>query len=273
MKKFSSLTNNVVTAFVVLIVFLLIIPLPTFILDFLFIFQIGLSLVILMMSMYVKEPLEFSIFPTLLLITTLFRLGLNISSTRSILTNAGYAGEVVKVFGQFVIRGNVAVGLVIFLIIVLVQMLVITKGSERVAEVSARFTLDAMPGKQMAIDADLNAGTITEDEARRRREKIQRESAFFGAMDGASKFVKGDSVMSIVVTVINLVGGIVIGAMTGVDDVLQTYSVATVGDGLMSQVPALLISVSTGITLNTLISGGNKRLSLSVSFMQSIASS
>ena len=235
------------TAFVVLIVFLLIIPLPTAILDFLFIFQIGLSLVILMMSMYVREPLEFSIFPTLLLITTLFRLGLNISSTRSILTNAGYAGEVVKVFGQFVIRGNVAVGLVIFLIIVLVQMLVITKGSERVAEVSARFTLDAMPGKQMAIDADLNAGIITEDEAKKRREKIQRESAFFGAMDGASKFVKGDSVMSIVVTLINLIGGFAIGAMTGVDDVLQTYSVATVGDGLMSQVPALLISVSTGM--------------------------
>ncbi|MCQ2464822.1 MAG: flagellar biosynthesis protein FlhA [Oscillospiraceae bacterium] len=247
MKRFANFTNNVVTAFVVLIIFLLIIPLPTAILDFLFIFQIGLSLVILMMSMYVKEPLEFSIFPTLLLITTLFRLGLNISSTRSILTNAGYAGEVVKVFGQFVIRGNVAVGLVIFLIIVLVQMLVITKGSERVAEVSARFTLDAMPGKQMAIDADLNAGTITEDEAKKRREKIQRESAFFGAMDGASKFVKGDSVMSIVVTVINLVGGFVIGAMTGVEDVLTTYSTATVGDGLMSQVPALLISVSTGM--------------------------
>ncbi len=247
MKRFANLTNNIVTAFVVLIVFLLIIPLPTAILDFLFISQIGLSLVILMMSMYVKEPLEFSIFPTLLLITTLFRLGLNISSTRSILTNAGYAGEVVKVFGQFVIRGNVAVGLVIFLIIVLVQMLVITKGSERVAEVSARFTLDAMPGKQMAIDADLNAGTITEDEAKKRREKIQRESAFFGAMDGASKFVKGDSIMSIVVTVINLVGGFAIGAMTGVQDVLQVYSVATVGDGLMSQVPALLISVSTGM--------------------------
>jgi len=247
LKRFANLTNNIVTAFVVLIIFLLIIPLPTPVLDFLFIFQIGLSLVILMMSMYVKEPLEFSIFPTLLLITTLFRLGLNISSTRSILTNAGYAGEVVKVFGQFVIRGNVAVGLVIFLIIVLVQMLVITKGSERVAEVSARFTLDAMPGKQMAIDADLNAGTITEDEAKKRREKIQRESAFFGAMDGASKFVKGDSVMSIVVTVINLVGGIAIGAMTGVQDVLGTYSIATVGDGLMSQVPALLISVSTGM--------------------------
>ena len=247
MKNFSKFTNNIVTAFVVLIVFLLIIPLPTAILDFLFIFQIGLSLVILMMSMYVKEPLEFSIFPTLLLITTLFRLGLNISSTRSILTNAGYAGEVVKVFGQFVIRGNVAVGLVIFLIIVLVQMLVITKGSERVAEVSARFTLDAMPGKQMAIDADLNSGAITDEEAKVRRAKIQRESAFFGAMDGASKFVKGDSIMSIVVTVINLVGGIAIGAMTGVEDVLGTYSIATVGDGLMSQVPALLISVSTGM--------------------------
>lgn len=233
-----------------LIVFLLIIPLPTVILDFLFIFQLGLSLVILMMSMYVKEPLEFSMFPTLLLITTMFRLGLNISSTRSILTRAGYAGEVVKVFGQFVIRGDVVVGLVIFLIIVLVQFLVITKGSERVAEVSARFTLDAMPGKQMAIDADLNSGIITEDEAKIRRAKIQREAAFYGAMDGASKFVKGDSIMSIVVTVINLVGGIVIGLLMEkmpFADAISTYSVATVGDGLMSQVPALLISVSTGM--------------------------
>lgn len=247
MKNLSKYLNNVVAAFVVLIVFLLIIPLPTFILDFLFIFQLGLSLVILMMSMYVKEPLEFSIFPTLLLVTTMFRLGLNISSTRSILTNSGYAGEVVKVFGEFVIRGDVIVGLVIFLIIVLVQFLVITKGSERVAEVSARFTLDAMPGKQMAIDADLNSGIITEEEAKLRRSKIQREAAFYGAMDGASKFVKGDSIMSIVVTVINLVGGIIIGAITKVPDVWNTYSVATVGDGLMSQVPALLISVSTGM--------------------------
>jgi len=247
LKNLSKYLNNVVAAFVVLIVFLLIIPLPTFILDFLFIFQLGLSLVILMMSMYVKEPLEFSIFPTLLLVTTMFRLGLNISSTRSILTNSGYAGEVVKVFGEFVIRGDVVVGLVIFLIIVLVQFLVITKGSERVAEVSARFTLDAMPGKQMAIDADLNSGIITEEEAKLRRSKIQREAAFYGAMDGASKFVKGDSIMSIVVTVINLVGGIVIGAITKVPDVWNTYSVATVGDGLMSQVPALLISVSTGM--------------------------
>ncbi len=250
MKGIAKYLNNVVAAFVVLIIFLLIIPLPTVVLDFLFIMQIGLSLIILMMSMYVKESLEFSIFPTLLLITTMFRLGLNISSTRSILTNSGYAGEVVKVFGQFVIRGDVVVGLVIFLIIVLVQFLVITKGSERVAEVSARFTLDAMPGKQMAIDADLNSGIINEDEARVRREKIQREAAFFGAMDGASKFVKGDSIMSIVVTLINLVGGIVIGLIKdggSFADVIQTYSTATVGDGLMSQVPALLISVSTGM--------------------------
>lgn len=250
MKGIAKYLNNVVAAFVVLIIFTLIIPLPTVVLDFLFIMQIGLSLIILMMSMYVKESLDFSIFPTLLLITTMFRLGLNISSTRSILTRSGYAGEVVKVFGEFVIRGNVVVGLVIFLIIVLVQFLVITKGSERVAEVSARFTLDAMPGKQMAIDADLNSGVINEEEARMRREKIQREAAFFGAMDGASKFVKGDSIMSIVVTLINLIGGIVIGLVKdggSFQDVIQTYSTATVGDGLMSQVPALLISVSTGM--------------------------
>lgn len=169
MKKILKLMNNAVAAFVVLVVFLLIIPLPTAILDFMFIMQLGLSLVILLMTMYVKEVLEFSVFPTLLLVTTMLRLGLNISSTRSILTNNGYAGEVVKVFGQFVIRGDVVVGLVIFLIIVLVQFLVITKGAERVAEVSARFTLDAMPGKQMAIDADLSSGLIDEQTARLRR--------------------------------------------------------------------------------------------------------
>ncbi|MBQ9982316.1 MAG: flagellar biosynthesis protein FlhA [Oscillospiraceae bacterium] len=247
MKK---LLNNTIAAFVILIVFLLIIPLPTPILDFLFIAQIGIALLILLMSMYVKESLDFSIFPTLLLVTTMFRLGLNISSTRSILTNAGYAGEVVKVFGEFVIRGDAIVGAIIFVIIVLVQFLVITKGSERVAEVSARFTLDAMPGKQMAIDADLNSGMIDEATARIRREKVQREAAFFGAMDGASKFVKGDSIMSIVVTAINFLGGLVIGIV--IEDMeameaLNVYGIATVGDGLMSQVPALLISVSTGM--------------------------
>ena len=242
--------GNSVSAFVILIVFLIIIPLPTAVLDFMFIMQLGISLVILLMTMYVKRALDFSVFPTLLLITTLLRLGLNISSTRSILTNGGYAGEVVKTFGQFVIRGDVVVGLVIFLIIVLVQFLVITKGSERVAEVSARFTLDAMPGKQMAIDADLSSGIIDENMARQRRADIQREASFFGAMDGASKFVKGDSIMSIVVTFINLIGGIIVGFTSGggtFSEIVQTYSTATCGDGLMSQIPALLVSVSTGM--------------------------
>ena len=250
MKNFAKFSNNIVAAFVVLMICLLIIPLPTAILDFLFIFQIGLSLVILMMSMYVKEPLEFSIFPTLLLITTLFRLGLNISSTRSILTNAGYAGEVVKVFGQFVIRGNVAVGLVIFLIIVLVQMLVITKGSERVAEVTARFTLDAMPGKQMAIDADLNTGAITDAEAKIRRDKIQQESSFFGSMDGAVKYVKGDATAGLIITIINIVGGLALGVTSmglSMNDALNKYTILTIGDGLVSQIPSMLISLSTGI--------------------------
>ena len=250
MKKILNMLGNSVSAFVILIVFLIIIPLPTPVLDFMFIMQLGISLVILLMTMYVKRALDFSVFPTLLLITTLLRLGLNISSTRSILTNGGYAGEVVKTFGQFVIRGDVVVGLVIFLIIVLVQFLVITKGSERVAEVSARFTLDAMPGKQMAIDADLSSGIIDENTARIRRADIQREASFFGAMDGASKFVKGDSIMSIVVTFINLIGGIVVGFVSGggtFSEIVQTYSTATCGDGLMSQIPALLVSVSTGM--------------------------
>ena len=194
------LFNNVVSAFVVAVIFLLIIPLPTWMLDFMFITNLTISFVILLTTMYIRRALDFSIYPSLLLITTLFRLALNISSTRKILTNSGYAGEVVKTFGEFVIQGNVVVGLVIFLIIVLVQFIVITKGSERVAEVSARFTLDAMPGKQMAIDADLSSGLIDEDTARRRRSDIQREADFFGSMDGASKFVKGDAIMSLVVT-------------------------------------------------------------------------
>ncbi|MCI9575684.1 MAG: flagellar biosynthesis protein FlhA [Clostridiales bacterium] len=242
--------KNAVAAFVILIIFLIIIPLPTVVLDFMFILNLALSFVILLTTMYIKEPLHFSIFPSLLLITTMLRLALNISSTRSILSNSGYAGEVVQTFGSFVIGGNVAIGLVIFIIIVLVQFIVITKGSERVAEVSARFTLDAMPGKQMAIDADLNSGLIDEQEARVRRSKIQREADFFGSMDGASKFVKGDAIISIIITMINLIGGIIIGFMNGEGDfmtIMNTYSVSTVGDGLMSQIPALLISVATGM--------------------------
>jgi flagellar biosynthesis protein FlhA len=202
--------------------------------------------------MYIKETLEFAIFPSLLLVTTVYRLSLNISSTRSILTNGGYAGEVVKTFGEFVIQGNIVVGLIIFLILVLVQFIVITKGAERVAEVSARFTLDALPGKQMAIDADLSSGLITEEQARERRAKIQREADFFGAMDGATKFVKGDAIISIIVTLINLIGGIVIGLINGEGDfmtIIQTYSISTVGDGLMSQIPSLLISMATGLVV------------------------
>lgn len=270
MNRILKLLSNSVAAFVILVVFLLIIPLPTAVMDFMFIVQLGLSLIILMTTMYVKEVLEFSVFPTMLLITTMFRLGLNVSSTRSILTRNGYAGEVIKVFGQFVIRGDVVVGLVIFMIIVLVQFLVITKGSERVAEVSARFTLDAMPGKQMAIDADLSSGLIDEATARERRLKIQRESSFFGAMDGASKFVKGDAIMSIVVTFINLIGGIVIGFINNVGDfqtIMNTYSVATVGNGLMSQIPALLISVSTGMIVTRSASDADLNADVSKQFL------
>lgn len=252
--------NNAVSAFVVLIIFLLIMPLAPAILDLLFIINLTISFIILLTSMYIKESLEFSIFPSMLLITTLFRLSLTVSSTKLILTNKGYAGEVVKTFGEFVIQGNVVVGLVIFLIIVLVQFIVITKGSERVAEVSARFTLDAMPGKQMAIDADLSSGLITEEQARERRSKIQREADFFGSMDGATKFVKGDAIMSIVVTFVNLIGGIIVGFINSegsFSQIMHTYSTATVGDGLMSQIPALLISVATGMIVTRSASESN----------------
>ncbi len=248
----SRLKTSSVALLMVAVVSLLIIPLPTALLDFMFILNLTISLVILFITMYIKETLEFAIFPSLLLVTTVYRLSLNISSTRSILTNGGYAGEVVKTFGEFVIQGNIVVGLIIFLILVLVQFIVITKGAERVAEVSARFTLDALPGKQMAIDADLSSGLITEEQARERRSKIQREADFFGAMDGATKFVKGDAIISIIVTLINLIGGIVVGLINGEGDfmtIIQTYSISTVGDGLMSQIPSLLISMATGLVV------------------------
>jgi flagellar biosynthesis protein FlhA len=242
--------NSVVSLFVVVIVALIIIPLPPFVLDIMFILNISLSTIILLMTMYIKTALDFSVFPSILLICTLFRLALNISSTRLILTNSGSAGQVIKTFGTFVLQGNIVVGFIVFLVIVLVNFLVITKGAERVAEVAARFKLDAMPGKQMAIDADLNSGLINEEQARRRREDIQREAEFYGSMDGASKFVKGDAVMSIIVTFINFIGGIIIGMAQGgksFNDVLNIYTIATVGDGLVSQVPALMISTATGM--------------------------
>ncbi|HMM07232.1 MAG TPA: flagellar biosynthesis protein FlhA [Clostridiales bacterium] len=242
--------NHLISVFVILIVAFIIIPLPPFLLDFMFIFNISLSLIILLITMYIREALQFSIFPSMLLITTLFRLGLNISSTRLILTQEGNAGQVIATFGNFVLGGNVVVGFVVFLIIVIVQFIVITKGAERVAEVSARFTLDAMPGKQMAIDADLSSGLISEDMARQRRYNIQKEAEFYGAMDGATKFVKGDAIMAIVITFINFLGGILIGLVQSdhtFSEVLSIYTIASVGDGMVCQVPALLISTATGM--------------------------
>lgn len=239
--------------FIILIVLVLIIPIPSWILDFLLMVNVFLSVLILLDAIYSKKALEMSMFPTILLVTTLFRISLNLSSTKLILLK-GNAGEVIEAFGQFVAGGNMIVGVIIFLILVIVNFMVITKGSERVSEVTARFTLDAMPGKQMAIDADLNTGLITEDEAKARRKEIQDESSFYGAMDGASKFVKGDAIAGIIITVINLIGGIAIG-MTGIatgtklpfGEAAQVYTLMTIGDGLVSQIPAILISTATGI--------------------------
>lgn len=209
------ISDNIISIFVVVVVLFLILPLPTQLMDVLIITNISLSIVILLITMNISDALEFSIFPSLLLVTTLFRLGLNVSSTRLILSNGGYAGTVIKAFGQLITRGNIVIGVLIFLIIVLMQFIVITKGAERVAEVAARFTLDAMPGKQMAIDADLSSGLINEQEARVRREKVQRQADFYGAMDGATKIVKGDAVMSLIITMINFVAGLIIGMVQG----------------------------------------------------------
>ncbi|MCS0787200.1 flagellar biosynthesis protein FlhA [Cytobacillus pseudoceanisediminis] len=244
---------------VILIVAMLIIPFPPWLLSVLIIINIALALMVLLTAMNMKEALEFSIFPSLILLMTLFRLGLNVSTTRSILSE-GEAGKVVETFGSFVTGGNVIVGLVVFLILIIIQFIVITKGSERVSEVAARFTLDAMPGKQMSIDADLNAGMISEHEARERREKISRESDFYGSMDGASKFVKGDAIAGIIITLINLLFGVVIGMMQlglPFGEAAMKYSTLTVGDGIVSQIPALLISTATGIVVTRAASDGN----------------
>jgi len=242
----------IVSLAIIAIIVLIIIPLGTIALDFLLLLNLVLSIVVLLTSLYITEPLQFSIFPSLLLIITLFRLGLNISATRLILSNSGQAGEVIYTFGNFVISGNVVVGFIVFLILVAIQFIVITKGSERVAEVAARFTLDAMPGKQMAIDADLNSGLIDEETAKKRRKDVQREADFFGAMDGASKFVKGDAIVGILITIINFIGGIIIGMLQGgmsFGQVVEVYALATVGGGLVIQLPALLVSTATGITV------------------------
>ena len=244
---------------IVTIVVMMIIPLPTMLLDLLLCMNITLALVVVMAAIYNVEALDLSVFPSLLLITTLFRLALNVSSTRLILLE-GYAGEVIMSFGNFVVGGNAVVGFIIFIILIIIQFIVITKGAERVAEVSARFTLDAMPGKQMSIDADLNQGAITDAEASERRIKIQREADFYGAMDGASKFVKGDAIAAIIIIMINITGGFVIGMVQRnltVTQALSNYTLLTVGEGLVNQIPALLISTATGIIVTRAASESN----------------
>jgi flagellar biosynthesis protein FlhA len=249
LKRLLKHTDLLAAVAVLVVITMLVIPLPSLLLDLFITMNIAAALAVAVATMYLKKPLEFSSFPSLLLLTTMFRLAINVSVTRLILTK-GSAGSVVHDFGQFVVSGNVIIGLVIFLILVVIQFVVVTNGAGRVAEVAARFTLDAMPGKQMAIDADLNAGLITDEQARSRRAEIAREADFYGAMDGASKFVKGDAMAAVLITSINLIGGIVIGMLQhglGFAEATHTYSLLTVGDGLAAQIPALLISVATGI--------------------------
>ena len=238
-----------IPAAIISIVVMMVVPLPTMLLDLLLAVNITGAVLILLVSLYVTKPLDFAVFPSLLLIMTMFRLALNVSATRLVLLN-GFAGKVIESFGHFVVGGSIVVGLVIFVILIVIQFVVITNGAGRVAEVAARFTLDAMPGKQMAIDADLNSGLIDEDEARRRRQEVSQEADFYGAMDGASKFVKGDAIAAIVITVVNLLGGFIVGVVQrhqSMGEAISTYSLLSVGDGLVSQIPALLISISTGL--------------------------
>ena len=245
--------NDIVLAVgLVVVIGMMVLPLPSGLLDFLLTINISLSVIILLVCLFTKEPLEYSTFPTILLISTVFRLGLNVSSTRLILLH-GEAGDVIHAFGEFVVGGNYVVGFVIFAILVIINFMVITGGAGRVAEVSARFTLDSMPGKQSSIDADLNSGLISEDEAKKKRRKIEREADFYGTMDGASKFVKGDATAGIIITVINIIGGLIIGVWQlkmNLMTALSTYTILTVGDGLVSQIPALLISFATGLIVS-----------------------
>jgi flagellar biosynthesis protein FlhA len=245
------MTQLAVPIGVVLIIVMLVVPLPAVLLDLLLAANISISILILLVAMFVNKPLDFASFPAVILVLTLFRLALNVSSTRLVLTN-GYAGKVIETFGHFVVGGSLIVGLIVFTILVIIQFVVITNGAGRVAEVGARFTLDAMPGKQMAIDADLNAGLIDDEEARRRRKEVAAEADFYGAMDGGSKFVKGDAIAAIIITLVNLIGGFAIGvAQKGMSlgDAVHTYSLLSVGDGLVSQIPALLLSVATGLVV------------------------
>ena len=270
MKWTKFVADNSIVVMALVIILLLIIPLPPFLADLAIVLNMAISMMILVITMTIHSPLEFSIYPSLLLLTTLFRLGINVSTTRNILSNGGSSGQVIAAFGDFVLQGNVVVGLVIYIVIVLMNFTVITKGAERVAEVSARFNLDAMPGKQMAIDSDLNAGLIDEQEAARRRMNVQRESDFYGSMDGATKIVKGDGVMSLITTAINLVGGSIIGIVQSGQDigtVLNTYTIATVGDGLVGQIPSLLISTATGMIVTRAVAEGSLNEDISKEFL------
>ncbi len=258
--------SDIVLAFAVIgIIGVLIIPIPPALLDFALAFNITFSLVVLLSTLYITHPLDLSVFPGMLLIVTLLRLSLNVASTRMILGNA-YAGEVIQSFGNFVVQGNYVVGFIIFVILVIIQFVVITKGAGRISEVAARFTLDAMPGKQMAIDADLNAGIITEAQARERRDNIAREADFYGAMDGASKFVRGDAIAGILITLINIIGGFIIGAALkgmSLSDAMRTYSLLSIGDGLVTQIPALLVSTASGIIVTRSAAKSNMGYDLS----------
>ncbi len=259
LERLTGVSDLLVVVGVVLIVVMMILPMPPLFLDLLLAVNISLALLVLLLTMNVRSALELSIFPSLLLLATLFRLALNVSSTRLIMLH-GYAGNIIQAFGNFVVGGNYVVGFVVFLILIVIQFIVITKGAERVAEVAARFTLDAMPGKQMSIDADLNAGLIDEGQARQRRRDIEREADFYGAMDGASKFVKGDAIAGIVITLINVLGGFTVGVLQqghSFGEALEVYTLLTVGDGLVSQIPALLISAATGIIVTRAASDGN----------------
>ncbi|MBZ0091048.1 MAG: flagellar biosynthesis protein FlhA [Burkholderiales bacterium] len=257
-----NLTRLAGPVIIILILAMMILPLPPFLLDLLFTFNIALSMMVLLVGLYTKKPLDFSVFPTVLLVTTLLRLSLNVASSRIVLleghTGADAAGKVIEAFGHFLVGGNYTVGLVVFVILVIINFVVITKGAGRIAEVSARFTLDAMPGKQMAIDADLNAGLIGEDEARRRREEISQEADFFGSMDGASKFVRGDAVAGILIMVINIVGGLAVGIFQHNLDLataVNNYTLLTIGDGLVAQLPALIISTAAGVVVSRVGTG------------------
>jgi flagellar biosynthesis protein FlhA len=253
------LARLAVPVIVVIVVVMMVVPLPAALLDILIATNIATSLVVLLVAMQVRKPLEFAVFPTIVLVATILRLALNVSSTRLVLRD-GYAGQVIDAFGHIVIGGNLIIGLVVFAILVIIQLTVVTNGAARVAEVGARFTLDAMPGKQMAIDADLNSGLIDEDEARRRRREVSAEADFYGAMDGGTKFVKGDAMAAIIITLVNLVGGFAIGMVQrgmSPGEAINTYSLLSVGDGLVSQIPALLMSVATGVIVTRSTSDGD----------------